>query len=110
MIKSLVNTLINYLETKLEIYKLQFKEEVGKAFTVLILVILFSMVLLLVILFLSLFFVEILNNLLNNNYYGYLIVAGFYVIMGILVYSLRNKIRDTVTNAIISDEQDKIEK
>ena len=68
------------------------------------------MVGLLVILFLSLFFVEIFNNLLNNKYYGYLIVAGFYLVMGILVYSLRNKIRDWVTNAIISDEEDKIDK
>jgi uncharacterized membrane protein YqjE len=106
MFKNLVNTLINFIETKIEIYKLQFKEEAAKAFTAIILILLLSMVVLLFVLFISLFMVEIINDLLEHPYYGYLIVAVFYIIMGILTYSLRHLIRDKVTDAIFSEEEE----
>jgi len=107
MFKNLVNTLINFIETKIEIYKLQFKEEAAKAFTVIILIILLSMMGLLFVLFLSLFFVEFLNDLLGHPYYGYLIIAVLYIIMGIITYSLRKKIYSRVANVFFSEEEEK---
>jgi uncharacterized membrane protein YqjE len=107
MFKNLINTLINFIETKVEIYKIQFKEEAAKALTIIILIILFGMVGLLFILFLSFFVVEIINNLLGGNYYGYLIIAVFYVILGVIAYLARGKIREEITNAIFSEDEEK---
>jgi uncharacterized membrane protein YqjE len=106
MFKNLVNTLINFIETKVEIYKLQFKEEAAKAFTVIILLILLSMMGLLFVLFISLFAVEIINEFLEHSYYGYLIVAVFYILLGIFIYSLRHRIREKVTDSIFSEEDE----
>jgi uncharacterized membrane protein YqjE len=107
MFKNLVNTLINFIETKVEIYKIQFKEEAAKALTVIILILLFGLVGLLFILFLSFFVVQIINNLMGANYYGYLFVAIFYVIMGVVTYLVRGKIRKEIINSIFSDEEEK---
>lgn len=106
MFKNLVNTLINFIETKVEIYKIQFKEEAAKAFTVIILVILFGLIGLLFILFLSLFVVEIINSLLGNKYLGYLFVAIFYIIMGVITYLVRGKILAEITSSVFSDEDE----
>jgi uncharacterized membrane protein YqjE len=107
MIKSIVNTLISFIETKLEIYKIQFKEEAAKFFTLIVLIIIFGLIGLLFILFLSFFIAEIINALLAHTFFGYLIVAGIYVMLGIITYFLRSKIREGITNAIISDEVEK---
>jgi uncharacterized membrane protein YqjE len=106
MFKNLINTLINYIETKVEIYKIQFKEEAAKALTVIILVLLFGLMGLLFILFLSFFVVEIINNFMGENYYGYLFVAIFYVIMGLITYLVRGKIREEIAQAIFSEEEE----
>lgn len=104
MIKSIVNTLISFIETKLEIYKIQLKEEAAKFFTLVVLIIIFGLIGLLFVLFLSLFIAEIINTLLAHSFYGYLVVTGFYVVLGIITYYLRGKIRQGITNAIVSDE------
>ena len=107
MIKSIVNTLISFLETKLEFYKIQLKEEAAKFFTLIVLIIIFGLIGLLFVLFLSFFIAETINSLLVHRYFGYLIVAGLYVILGIVTYLLRGKIKEGITNAIISDEAEK---
>lgn len=106
MFKNLVNTLISYIETKVEIYKIQFKEEAAKAFTVIILILLFGLIGLLFILFLSLFVAEVINNLLENRWAGELIVAIFYIIMGVITYLVRGKIREEITNSVFSNEDE----
>jgi len=106
MFKNLVNTLISFIETKVEIYKIQFKEEAAKAFTVIILVLLFGLIGLLFILFLSFFVVEVINNLLGNKWVGYLFVAIFYIIMGVVTYLVRGKIRDEIVNSVFSNEDE----
>jgi uncharacterized membrane protein YqjE len=107
MIKSIVNTLISFIETKLEIYKIQLKEEAAKFFTLIVFIIVFGLIGLLFILFLSFFIAEIINALFVHRFFGYLIVAGFYVILGLVIYYFRGKIRTGITNAIISDEVEK---
>jgi len=50
-VKNIVNALIGFIETKVELYKIQFKEEIAKALSTLALVFVFSMVGMLFILF-----------------------------------------------------------
>ncbi|MBR9998014.1 MAG: phage holin family protein [Cyclobacteriaceae bacterium] len=104
MFKNIVSTLINFIETKLEIYKIQLKEEAAKLFTLIVLIILFGLIGLLFILFISFFIAEIINSLLVHQYFGYLIVAGVYIILGVITYYMRGRIREGITNTIFSEE------
>jgi len=103
-IKNIVNALIGFIETKVELYKIQFKEEIAKALSILVLVIIFSMVGMLFILFLSHFISRLLNDLFDSQYLGFLIVTGFYLLSGIVVYLLRVRIADSITNMMFQEE------
>jgi uncharacterized membrane protein YqjE len=103
-IKNIVNALIGFIETKVELYKIQFKEEIAKALSILVLVIIFSMVGMLFILFLSHFISRLLNDLFDSQYLGFLIVTGFYLVSGIVVYLFRVRIADSITNMMFQEE------
>ena len=103
-VKNIINALIGFIETKVELYKIQFKEEIAKALSILVLVIIFSMVGMLFILFLSHFLSGLLNDVLHSKYLGYLIVAGIYLVMGIIVYLIRKKIADSITDMMFPEE------
>ena len=104
-IKNIINALIGYIENKVELYKIQFKEEIAKALSVLVMVFLFSMIGLLFILFLSHFLSIFLNELLGSRYIGYLIVTVLYLIIGIAVYYKRSKITVFMTNQLFPEEE-----
>ena len=108
-VKNIINALIGFIETKVELYKIQFKEEMAKALSILVLVFIFSMVGMLFILFLSHFLGGLLNDALHSNYLGYLIVAGLYLVMGIIVYSVRKKIADSITDMMFPEEDEENE-
>jgi len=103
-VKNIVNALIGFIETKVELYKIQFKEEIAKALSILVLVIIFSMVGMLFILFLSHFISRLLNDLFDSQYIGFLIVTGFYLVSIIVAYLLRARIADSITNMMFPEE------
>jgi len=103
-VKNIVNALIGFIETKVELYKIQFKEEIAKALSVLVLVIVFSMVGMLFILFLSHFISRLLNDVFDSEYLGFMIVTGFYLVSGIVVYLLRKQIANSITNMMYPEE------
>ena len=103
-VKNIVNALIGFIETKVELYKIQFKEEIAKALSTLALVFVFSMVGMLFILFLSHFISRLLNDIFDSEYLGFMIVTGFYFVSGIVVYFLRRRIADSITNMMFPDE------
>ena len=104
LVKNIVNALIGFIETKVELYKIQFKEEIAKALSILVLVIIFSMVGMLFILFLSHFISRLLNDLFDSQYLGFLIVTGFYLVSIIVAYLLRARIADSITNMMFPEE------
>ncbi|MGF2414598.1 MAG: hypothetical protein ACQUYJ_19840 [Ferruginibacter sp.] len=47
-----------------------------------------------------------LGELLGKTYYGFFVTAGFYVLIGVLVYTFRNQwIKDPISNTIITQLQ-----
>jgi len=105
-VKNIVNALIGFIETKVELYKIQFKEEIAKALSVLVLVIIFSMVGVLFILFLSHYLSTLLNNVFDSDHLGYLIVSGFYLILGIIIYQMRKKISDSIVDMMFNKDEE----
>jgi uncharacterized membrane protein YqjE len=104
-IKNIVNALIGFIETKVELYKIQFKEEVAKALTIMVLVIILSMVGMLFILFLSHFISRLLNDVFESDYLGFMIVTGFYLVSGLIVYILRRQMKQELLKASDDFEQ-----
>jgi uncharacterized membrane protein YqjE len=98
---------MSYIETKVELYKIQFKEEIAKALSILVLVIIFLMIGLLFVFFLGHFIAQVINNYTGSYYIGYLIVTFLYLIAGVIVYFMRNKIKDSITDMMFQEEEQK---
>lgn len=105
-VKNIVNALIGFIETKVELYKIQFKEEIAKALSVLVLVFIFSMVGVLFILFMSHYLSTLLNDVFESDHLGYLVVAGIYLILGIIIYQMRKKISDSIVDMMFNEEEE----
>lgn len=104
-IEALKANLKDYLTTNIKLAK---AEAIEKTTTILPEVISFSVIALifyLVILFLSVGLSLYLSELLNSSYYGFLIVGGFYLIIGIILLFgrkklIRNPLRDLIIKSI----------
>lgn len=101
-IESLFEKAGDYVETRLEIFKLKtalttsdvVSELVGR----IVLVSFISIVVMMLNIGLALW----LGELLGKSYYGFLVLAGFYSLLAILMYFFREKmIESPVANAII---------
>ncbi len=89
---NILDSLTRYIETKVEYYKIQFKEELARTLSILIFVFLISMVLLLFLIFLSFFAVVFLNHVLQSQYLGFLIMSFVYLILGLFIYVYRESL------------------
>ena len=89
---NILDSLTKYIETKVEFYKIQFKEELAKALGILIFIFLMSIVMLLFLIFLSFFAVAFLNHILQSQYLGFLIMAFIYLILGLFIYVYRDNL------------------
>lgn len=103
LIGSLFEKTEHYTKTSVELYKLKAIDKSADVISTLV-------ARLAVIVFITLF-VLILNigvalwigELLGKSYYGFFVVAGFYALIGILLYGFRNKwIKSPLRNSIIN--------
>lgn len=94
--------IITLVETKLRLMQLDFIERVSSVMSNFI----FLMVCILlgfgIFLFVGLGIAEFLSELLGSNGLGYLIVASFYLLIGVLLYLLRKQILTKLSNMFIS--------
>lgn len=102
----LINTLTGYIETRIELLKIDMKEGLTVAITKLVLVALLSLFAFFVVFFLFLGLAAILNNVLESHFWGYLIVAAFFAIGLFIVLSLKEKIALRIRKEIADAEQE----
>ncbi|HEY9116815.1 MAG TPA: phage holin family protein [Roseivirga sp.] len=104
----LTETVSAYIETRIELLKLDIKEEMSKAIAKSMTWGVILICGLTALLFLSLGLALLFNELLNSGYYGYWIVAGIYLIVAAVIYisrdSLERKFSKEVKEAHYSDE------
>lgn len=97
-----VNDLKTYAESTAELYKLQAAEkgsQLGASMIVWIIIGTFGG---LSIIFLSVFAAIWLNEKLHSPYYGFLCVAGFYLLVTLILFTGRNGwLKNSFTNRII---------
>lgn len=85
-----------FIETKVEILKLDAREEVGTLIAKLLVLLLISLFSALVLLFVSLAGAYAINQGLESAYAGLLIVGGIYLVIAMVLYSNRKKVIHTI--------------
>lgn len=116
-VEELTDHVKDYITTKVEITKLRLAEKTSLTIGNIIAALVVAVLFLFVILFGSIAGAWALSDYIGKNYAGFLIVAGFYLLVAIIVWLARGKlIRFPVMNAIIKmlhkkddDEQEKDE-
>jgi len=82
----------DYLDSNVAYYKLWFFKVAMKSTTMLLKIFLLSMMLLMVVLFFSVAAALAFGYALDNFAYGFLIVGAFYLIISVLIYSVKDRI------------------
>lgn len=101
-LNELIGSLKEYVETKVEIAKLQLADKAGTAVGSMISFIILLILVSLVVIFASISVAFIISEYYGKNYAGFAIVAGFYLLAAIIIYSGRDKlINRPVTNSFI---------
>ncbi len=101
-IKSLIEKSQDYLETKIEITKLKTVEKSSDILSSIVVLILLVFLALLCFLFISIALALLLGSLIGSPHTGFFIMAGFYGIVFLIIYVLRDKwIKIPVANLLI---------
>lgn len=81
----IIENLKAYIETKIELLKLEAQEKLAQILTVILLLMCISFLGMLSFIFLNLALGGFINELLNSQYLGFLIVGGFYFLLMLLL-------------------------
>jgi hypothetical protein len=89
----LLDNLMGYIDTRIDIIRLEIQEKLKTAFVGLIHAVLLGFIGLMTLIFVSIFLGLLLNELLDSSFWGFGIVALFYVIiLVVLVVGLDKKV------------------
>jgi uncharacterized membrane protein len=108
--EKLTDNLKEYVNTRYDIITLKLTQKVANISSQAIAVILIGMVMSMFLLFINIAIALYLSSLLNNNYAGFFIVAGFYLLIT-LIFIIGKKgliltpIRNLIVKQILHDEQ-----
>jgi uncharacterized membrane protein YqjE len=91
-IAELTDQVKNYVQLRIDLFKLNLTEKLATLTTTLLISIIFFIVFLFFTLFLSLAFIFWFKDYVGAAWAGSLIVAGFYILVGIVVFLLRDKL------------------
>lgn len=102
-VELLIDRLKEYAETRLQLFKLIAINKASGFASNLISMIIMLMIFFTFIFCLSIGLALLIGGLLGSNVWGFFIVAGFYLVIGFIVFTARNKILKTpVTNKLLS--------
>ena len=101
-IESLIERGGDYLETRLELLKLQAVGKASEATSGLISGVIVFSLLALCFLILNIGIALLLGDVLGRSYYGFFVLSGFYLVTGLIFYAMRHKwIKEPVANNMI---------
>lgn len=111
-IDSIIENLTGLIETRLELAKIELKEELAKIAARVIAMVVFSFLAVMIIIFFSIWLATFLNSVLASMWAGYAIVTGFYLLILILLIVFRvhiilqEKIEAALIENVESEEDD----
>src|SRR5665647_2064563 len=103
-IESLIERVKSYVETRIDLLRLKAIDKSSSFLSLLISMIVVVLISFIFIMMLSIGVALLLGNLLGKLYYGFFIVAGFYLILGIVLFVFRNKwLKTPIANSMIKN-------
>jgi len=108
---SLSDSAKEYISLQIQYFKLSVAEKLSQLMSNLMITLIIFILVMLILFFLSFAFILWWGDYIGPSYVGALIVAGFYTLVGILVYLLRyplfiNPLVSTMSNTILEDQKD----
>lgn len=91
-IDSLVDNLSGYMDARIQLLKIEIREEVAKVLSKGLVHLVIAFFVFLFLIFLSIGIANYLNDSLGDSFSGYWIVAGFYLLLFILLIVFRKDI------------------
>lgn len=92
----------DYLETRLELWKLKATQKSSDVISSIASKLVLAGIMMLFFILFNIGIALVLGEWLGKPYYGFLLLAGFYLIAGLIFSSFKNKwVKDPVTQAII---------
>jgi uncharacterized membrane protein YqjE len=104
-IDRLLDTLTGYLETKLEIFKLDLKEEIATTLSKIIIYVMIGILAILALAFTLLAVAAYVNEYLDSGYLGYLIDVAILILIAFLLYFNKKKISQAIWERIEKEDQ-----
>ncbi|MCO5237521.1 MAG: hypothetical protein M9933_14775 [Chitinophagaceae bacterium] len=102
-ITTLVNDMGRYVETKAELWKLKAIDKTTDVASSLVAQILLYIIILIGIIALNIGIALLIGKWIGEAFYGFFIIAGFYFLLGIVMYLARNSlIKTPLLNAFIN--------
>jgi len=90
---NLIDNLMGYIDTRIDIIRLEIQEKLKSSFVSLIHAVLLGFAAIMSVIFVSIFLGLLLNHLLDSSFWGFGIIALFYVILlVVLVVGLDKKV------------------
>ncbi len=106
-LEELFNKAKDYAETRLDLYKLIVIKKVTAFFSTFVTMIILLMILFTIILCISIGAALLLGAWLGASYYGFFIIAAVYLIIGLVLYSMRGSLlKNSVSNKLIKEMVD----
>lgn len=91
----------NYISTTIELYKLKAYQKVAQIATTVITSVLMGFFGVLFLIFVSIGLAVYLGEVMGRMHYGFMIVAGIYLVLAIIVYALSKKVLKDKFNTMI---------
>ncbi|MFN5168242.1 MAG: phage holin family protein [Cyclobacteriaceae bacterium] len=107
---NLIRHLTGYVETRLDLFKLEIKEEVARAIAHLVILVFLILFGLMLLLFLSIGVAQWLNAYLNQTATGYFIVGGVYFILFLVFIIFKKPIDARIERAVMERMNQRKEK
>ncbi len=96
----------NYSKTSVELVKLKIIDKTANVMSSLVTQLVITIVVALFILSITVGLSLWIGELLGKTYYGFFVTAGFYALVGVLVYTFRRQwIKEPLSNTIITQLQ-----
>ena len=111
-IDAIIENLTGLIEARMELAKLEIKEEVAKLGSRIVAAIVFSFLLVMIIIFFSLSIATLLNHLLDSMFLGYIIITGVYLLVLVLLIAfkahiwLQQKIEGALINFVDTTDEE----
>lgn len=103
-LEDLFEKLKDYGDTRVKLFKLKSINKISGFFSALISSLILLVILALVIFCITVALALLIGAWLGAMYWGFLIIAGIYIIIGLILYSVRGKfIKTPISNKLLSE-------